>query len=144
MSTRNLPWGKVRPALKAHNLTVISEPIVYKMWEPRRLTTLWTSTACYRDRFTFFMDVRPRVSLIYKENQKLEFTKWECRDSDGTKAPGFLGYAYTSWLIGLQFVFSFVVPHVTNLDIHVLYMPIYIFAKLFTLNALHDHKLFLL
>jgi hypothetical protein len=23
------------------------------MWEPRRLTTLWASTACYRDRFTF-------------------------------------------------------------------------------------------
>jgi hypothetical protein len=22
------------------------------MWEPRRLTTLWASTACYRDRFT--------------------------------------------------------------------------------------------
>jgi hypothetical protein len=23
------------------------------MWEPRRLTTLWVSTACYRDNFTF-------------------------------------------------------------------------------------------
>jgi hypothetical protein len=23
------------------------------MWEPRRLTTLWTSTACYRDSFTY-------------------------------------------------------------------------------------------
>jgi hypothetical protein len=22
------------------------------MWEPRRLTTLWASTACYRDSFT--------------------------------------------------------------------------------------------
>jgi hypothetical protein len=26
------------------------------MWEPRRLTTLWASTACYRDRFIFFVD----------------------------------------------------------------------------------------
>jgi hypothetical protein len=25
------------------------------MWEPRRLTTLWVSTACYRDSFTFFI-----------------------------------------------------------------------------------------
>jgi hypothetical protein len=25
------------------------------MWEPRRLTTLWTSTACYRDKFTFII-----------------------------------------------------------------------------------------
>jgi hypothetical protein len=24
------------------------------MWEPRRLTTLWVSTACYRGSFTFF------------------------------------------------------------------------------------------
>jgi hypothetical protein len=23
------------------------------MWDPRRLTTLWASTACYRDGFTF-------------------------------------------------------------------------------------------
>jgi hypothetical protein len=23
------------------------------MWEPQRLTTLWASTACYRDSFTF-------------------------------------------------------------------------------------------
>jgi hypothetical protein len=24
------------------------------MWEPRRLTTLWAFTVCYRDSFTFF------------------------------------------------------------------------------------------
>jgi hypothetical protein len=53
MSTRNLPGGKGRPARKADNLTAICEPIVWKMWEPRRLTTLWTFTACYRDSFTF-------------------------------------------------------------------------------------------
>jgi hypothetical protein len=29
------------------------EPIVYKMWEPRRLTNLLASRACYRDIFTF-------------------------------------------------------------------------------------------
>jgi hypothetical protein len=40
MSTRNLPGGKKRPARRADNLTAICEPIVYKMWEPRRLTTL--------------------------------------------------------------------------------------------------------
>jgi hypothetical protein len=54
MSTTNLPGGKGRPACKANNLTAICEPIVYKMWEPRRLTILWVSTACYRDNFTFF------------------------------------------------------------------------------------------
>jgi hypothetical protein len=41
-----------RSRRKADNLTVICESIVYKMWEPRRLRTLWTSTACYRVGFT--------------------------------------------------------------------------------------------
>jgi hypothetical protein len=53
MRTRYLPEGKERSARKADNLTAIPEPVVYKMWEPRRLTTLWASTACYRDGFTF-------------------------------------------------------------------------------------------
>jgi hypothetical protein len=52
MSTRNLPGGEERPAREAQNITVICEPTVYKMWEPRRLTTLWAFTACYRDSFT--------------------------------------------------------------------------------------------
>jgi hypothetical protein len=52
MSTGNLPGGKGRPALKA-DLTAICEPIVEKMWESRRLTTLWAFTAFYRDSFTF-------------------------------------------------------------------------------------------
>jgi hypothetical protein len=46
MSTRNLPGGKGQPALKADNLTTICEP--------RRLTALWASTACYRDSFSFY------------------------------------------------------------------------------------------
>jgi hypothetical protein len=51
MSTRKLTRRKRRPGRKA-DLTAICEPIVYKMWEPRRLTTLWASTACYRDSVT--------------------------------------------------------------------------------------------
>jgi hypothetical protein len=43
--------GKERTARKGDNLTAISEAIVYKMWKPRRLTTLRASTACYRDAF---------------------------------------------------------------------------------------------
>jgi hypothetical protein len=46
MSTGNLPGGKGRPALKADNLTGICEPIAWKIWEPRRLTTVWVSMAC--------------------------------------------------------------------------------------------------
>jgi hypothetical protein len=53
MSTKILLGGKGRLESKADNLTAIYEPIVYKVWEPRRLTTLWVSTAGYRDNFTF-------------------------------------------------------------------------------------------
>jgi hypothetical protein len=38
--------GKERPACKADNLAAICEPIVYKMWDSRRLTALWASAAC--------------------------------------------------------------------------------------------------
>jgi hypothetical protein len=57
MSTRHIPGGKGRPARKADNLTAICEPIVYKMWDPEHLTTLWASTARYRDTFTFYLPV---------------------------------------------------------------------------------------
>jgi hypothetical protein len=57
MSTRNLPGGIGQPACKPDSLTPICEPIVQKMWEPQRLTTLWASTACYRGSFTFCLTV---------------------------------------------------------------------------------------
>jgi hypothetical protein len=74
ISTRNLPGGKGRPARKADNLTANCEPIVSKMWEPRRLTTLWASTPCFRDSFisSFFNNPHSRdraenlvVSLMF-------------------------------------------------------------------------------
>jgi hypothetical protein len=40
MSIRNLPGSKVRPTRKADNLIVISKPIDWKMWEPRRLNLI--------------------------------------------------------------------------------------------------------
>jgi hypothetical protein len=53
MNIRILLGSKGRPARKADGLTAICEPIIYKMWEPRRLRTLRASTACYRDSLTF-------------------------------------------------------------------------------------------
>jgi hypothetical protein len=55
MSTRNLLGGEGRPVRKTDKLTATYEPIVYKMRDPRRQTTLWTSTACYRVSFTFYL-----------------------------------------------------------------------------------------
>jgi hypothetical protein len=40
ISTRVLPWGKALSACKDDKFSAIYEPIVYKMWVPRRLTTL--------------------------------------------------------------------------------------------------------
>jgi hypothetical protein len=64
MSTRNLPGGKGRPAPMADNLTAICEPTVQEMWEPRRLTTLLASTACYRDSFIFLRTQQASVSIV--------------------------------------------------------------------------------
>jgi hypothetical protein len=41
MSARNLPVGKERQVHKADKLKTICQPIVLKMWESQRLTTLW-------------------------------------------------------------------------------------------------------
>jgi hypothetical protein len=36
------------------------------MWEPRRLTSLWAFTACYRDSFTFTVTYKKVKIRIYK------------------------------------------------------------------------------
>jgi hypothetical protein len=46
ISSRNLHGGKKRPAPRADNLAAICETTVQRVWEPRRLTTLWAFTAC--------------------------------------------------------------------------------------------------
>jgi hypothetical protein len=55
MSTRSIPggWGKGRTAFKADNVAVVYESTVYKMWDPRRLTTLWASMVCSMGSFTY-------------------------------------------------------------------------------------------
>jgi hypothetical protein len=47
--------GNGRPVRKADNLTAICEPIIYKIWEPRRLTTLRASTAWCKDSFACYL-----------------------------------------------------------------------------------------
>jgi hypothetical protein len=34
------------------------------MWEPRRLTTLWASTACYRDSLFFLLIILYKAVLV--------------------------------------------------------------------------------
>jgi hypothetical protein len=52
-STRNLLGGKGRSVGKqAHKAEKLTAICLENMWVPRRLTTLWTSTACYRDSLT--------------------------------------------------------------------------------------------
>jgi hypothetical protein len=64
MSTRNLLGGKGRPMRKIDNFTAICEPIVMKMWEHRRLTTLWASTACYKDFFIYSVNLKRSSGTI--------------------------------------------------------------------------------
>jgi hypothetical protein len=75
MSTRNLPGGKGRSAFKADNFTAICERSVYKIWDPRRLTTLWVSMACYRDSSTFFIYQNNKVAgAICMVQESLDIT----------------------------------------------------------------------
>jgi hypothetical protein len=46
--------SRVRPAHTADNFTAICELTVYTVWDPQHLTTMYTSTACYGNSFTFF------------------------------------------------------------------------------------------
>jgi hypothetical protein len=60
MSTRNLPGGGGgvkggRAARKSDKLTYICEVIVYKMWEPRRITTLWPQWSVTGIILTFYL-----------------------------------------------------------------------------------------
>jgi hypothetical protein len=44
------------------------------MWEPRRLTTLWASTASYRDSFTFFVSIIKYLPHFNKrDNSTLQY-----------------------------------------------------------------------
>jgi hypothetical protein len=78
VACRNLPWGKGRPARET-DLTAICEPIVYKMWEPPHLTTLWAFMACYKDSFTFnevtgFFNWVPGIFLGVKGGRRVRLT----------------------------------------------------------------------
>jgi hypothetical protein len=75
MSTRNLPGSKGWQAHKADNLTTICERTVYKMWEPRRLTALWTSMACYGDSFTFYLSEKYSKMKAWGQILKSSYAK---------------------------------------------------------------------
>jgi hypothetical protein len=49
------------------------------MWEPRRLTTLWASTACYRGSFTF-------LSNSYVSSSLFQRVVWRCHGRTSTSA----------------------------------------------------------
>jgi hypothetical protein len=65
-STKKSCWGKGRQAHKSDNLTAVCDATVCKMWEPRRLTTLWASTVCYKDSsyFTATFVVHPHLVIM--------------------------------------------------------------------------------
>jgi hypothetical protein len=78
MSTRNFSGRKRRPAREADNLTAICEPIVKKIWEPRRFTTLWAFMACYRDSFSFTFNLTIGYLLTIKASRKARnFVQWQ-------------------------------------------------------------------
>jgi hypothetical protein len=67
MSIRNIPGGEGSQECKADNFTAKCEQILYKTWEPRRLTKKWAPTVSYRDGFAFFIlttyDTQPKKNV---------------------------------------------------------------------------------
>jgi hypothetical protein len=41
------------------------------MWESRRFATLWASTACYRDGFTFFFTFLISLGLLHQQSKNI-------------------------------------------------------------------------
>jgi hypothetical protein len=72
---------------EAENLTANCVPIFWRMWEPRRFTTLWAFMACWSDSFTFtfrpihrcLKSLEPMlilvIILIFIYRLKLEFKR---------------------------------------------------------------------
>jgi hypothetical protein len=49
------------------------------MWEPRRLTTLWAFTACYRDSFTLFLPFSNMCSTQADNNSRKFRLRFGCQ-----------------------------------------------------------------
>jgi hypothetical protein len=60
------------------DFTAIWKPTVYEMWDPQRLTTLWVSTTCYRDSFTFTLLFTSIYSYSPHRNSVSRLCVWEC------------------------------------------------------------------
>jgi hypothetical protein len=48
-------WGFPTVLIFCSNYRHLWANCLEKMWEPRRLTTAWAFTACYRDNFIFYL-----------------------------------------------------------------------------------------
>lgn len=60
------PDSKERSKRKAENLTAIFKQTLYNLWDTRRLTARYASTACYRGLFAF-LNGTSVTSMLSKE-----------------------------------------------------------------------------
>jgi hypothetical protein len=109
MSTRNRPRVKgCPPAPKAVSLATISEAIVYKIWEPRRLIILLSSVVCYKDSVIFFSR---HLSAILSPQYRCSVLLLSNEYSPVTAHP--IGAKFKYWLHMMSSNFShFIIPHI--------------------------------
>jgi hypothetical protein len=59
--------SRARPEHRADDAAAICEPVVWTLWDPQHLTTLWTSTACYGLGVTFVYSAHPSRGVYYSD-----------------------------------------------------------------------------
>jgi hypothetical protein len=65
------------------------------MWEPRRLTTLWVSTACYRESFTFVRSSFLNTIALHYQHKKYNVNNEDIRPCYTEERKTFLAELYS-------------------------------------------------
>jgi hypothetical protein len=96
MSARSIKMflgSRAQPVRRADNLTAICEPIVQTLWDPRHLTTLYASMACYGNSLLSFF------FLLYRHYApEVHITSCTGQEVNGFGVYWWLNWDWTSWL----------------------------------------------
>jgi hypothetical protein len=119
MYTINFLADRGRPACRAEHLTANCEPISWKIWDFLLLTTVWTSTTCYKKYIIFLLKTPWLVkSEVYRQRTVAGQQTLLPTFADGAVSLGQRGGSPTvvnlSFLDGSRWFFFQVAPHLSS------------------------------